>query len=192
MMKWTRSSKSYRVSLTALCILAVWLMTACGSKDYKPQAINEETDRCVICNMAIKDDVFATQIITTDGQSLKFDDIGCMNEWITQNGTDTVGATFVRDYNSSQWLKYEKAYYVYDASIKTPMAYGLVSFEQKTEAEAFMKEQGAGKLMTAEQLEDHSWEVNRDMMDMGSHDHSHTEETADAEETHKEEEHHGK
>ncbi|RJE89605.1 hypothetical protein D3P07_04995 [Paenibacillus sp. 1011MAR3C5] len=143
------------------------LLAACGGEKYEPQAINEETDVCAICKMAIKDDQYATQIVTKDGQSLKFDDIGCLNQWKTENGTDTIGAEFVRDYNSKQWLRYEKAYYAYDANYKTPMAYGIVSFEKKADAEAYIAEQGEGTLMTAEELSSHSWEVNREMMDMG-------------------------
>ena len=157
---------------TVLVLLAAMALgAACGSKTYEPQAINEATDRCVICNMAIKDDQYATQIITKDGQSLKFDDLGCMNQWKTENGTDTVGAAFVRDYTNSKWLKYEDAYYVYEAQIKTPMAYGIVSFESEKEAEAFIAEHGSGTLMKADDLAQHSWAVNRDMMDMDGHSH---------------------
>lgn len=146
------------------------MVAACGQEEYEPEAINEETDTCVVCNMAIEDGPFATQIITKDGQSLKFDDIGCMNEWKVENGTDTIGAAFVRDYHTLQWLPEEKAYYVYDASFRTPMAYGIVSFENEEDAKAYIEEQGSGELMTAEDLKEHTWERNREMM---GHEHSH-------------------
>ena len=169
-------ARRQQVSVWAMLLVTMVLVAACGGPSYEPHPIDEATDRCAICNMAIKDDEFATQIITKDGQSLKFDDIGCMNEWKTEYGTDTVGAEFVRDYTNSKWLKYEDAYYVYDATIQTPMAYGIVSFEQQAEAEAFMAEYGAGELMTAADLANHSWEVNREMMEMSGmegHSHSH-------------------
>jgi len=162
-----------KFGVLAVLIGVVVMLAACGGEKYEAQAINEETDVCVICKMAIKDDQFATQIITKDGQSLKFDDIGCLNTWKTENGTDTIGAAFVRDYDSKQWIRYEKAYYAYDSSYQTPMAYGIVSFEKEADAKAFIAEQGKGKLMTADELANHSWEVNRDMMEgMGDHDHS--------------------
>lgn len=169
------------ISLLTLLAGVLVLLSACGEEEYEPQAINEDTDICEICNMAIKDDYHATQIITTDGQSLKFDDIGCMNTWMTENGTDMIGAAFVRDYNSKQWLPYEKAYYVYDASFTTPMAYGIVSFENEEDAQAFIEEQGTGILMTAAELDNHSWERNSEMMHMegmDGHDHSHSSEEA--------------
>ncbi|WP_341282770.1 nitrous oxide reductase accessory protein NosL [Paenibacillus sp. FSL H8-0537] len=156
--------KSFNAML--LIMVIVLLTSACGAKEYKPQEINEETDICVICNMAVKDDPYATQIITKDGQSLKFDDIGCMNDWKVQNGTETVGAEFVRDHNSGNWLKYENAYYAYDAEYVTPMAYGVIAFENQASAQAYIAEQGKGELLSSADLKDHKWEVNRDMMDM--------------------------
>ncbi|MBD2847695.1 nitrous oxide reductase accessory protein NosL [Paenibacillus sp. IB182496] len=169
-MKNTKNRVKWMSGFGAL-LLTMVILSACGTAEaYSPEPINEETDRCVICNMAIKDDQYATQIITKDGQSLKFDDLGDMNVWKTENGTATIGAAFVRDYETLQWLDYEKAYYVYDAEIRTPMAFGIVSFESEEKAEAFIAEQGKGKLMTAEELADHSWEVNRDMMDMDGMD----------------------
>lgn len=152
--------------LVVLTGMLLMLATACGAKKYEAQAINEEIDKCVICNMSVKDDPYATQIITVDGQSLKFDDIGCMNEWRVKNGVDTIGAEFVRDHNTGDWLKYEKAYYAYDPSYTTPMAYGVIAFVDQASAQAYIDEQKTGVLLSAEDLSNHSWEVNRDMMDM--------------------------
>lgn len=161
------TNKSIAV-LFAIIVISL-LAAACGQAEYEPHPINEETDRCVICNMAIKDDQFATQIITKDKQPLKFDDIGCMYDWIAQNGTETIGVAFVRDYHSKVWLKLEEAYFVYDASIQTPMAYGVVSFESEQSAQQFIEEHGAGTLMNAEQLAHHTWQSHAEH----SHDHHH-------------------
>lgn len=158
--------KTGRLGAALFLIVILMLASACGAKEYKPQAINEETDKCVICNMAVKDDPYATQIITKDGQSLKFDDIGCMNKWKVENGTETLGAEFVRDHNSGDWVKYEKAYYAYDAEYITPMAYGVIAFEDKASAQAYIDEQGKGQLLSSDELAHHKWEVNREMMDM--------------------------
>lgn len=160
-----------KFGFSALIVAFIMLLAACGGEKYEAHAINEDTDVCVICKMAIKDDQFATQIVTKDGQSLKFDDIGCLNTWKTENGTDTIGAAFVRDFNSKQWIRYEKAYYAYDSSYQTPMAYGIVSFEMEEDARAFIAEHGAGAFMTADDLAGHSWAVNHDMMNMDGHDH---------------------
>jgi len=150
------------------------LLTACGGKTYEAVPINEDTDVCAICNMQVKDDAYATQLTTKDGKTYKFDDIGCMNEWKTKNGVDGIGMDFVRDYNDLEWVEFSKATYVYDASIRTPMAYGIVSFKDKASAEAFAAEQGVGKVMSAEDLSKHTWEQNKQGMNMeGMEKHAH-------------------
>lgn len=164
-----------------MMVVFVIVLAGCGKTNYEPVAINEETDKCDVCNMQVKDDAFAVQLTTKDGKTYKFDDIGCMNEWKTKHGTDNIGAEYVRDYNSKDWVKSEEAAYVYDASFKSPMAYGVYSFKNKQSAQSFIDEQHKGKLMTAEELKTHSWERSKEMMqhmmDMGAdHDSSsHTE-----------------
>lgn len=168
MKKWT---------LTMIIMLTFTLLVGCGQDKYVAQAINEDVDVCVVCNMQVKDDAFATQIVTKDGKSLKFDDLGCMYVWKNENGTEDIGKDYVRDYNDKEWIEVSKATYVYDTSIRTPMAYGVVSFKDKASAEAFVAEQGVGQVLHAEDLADHAWEQNQDMI----HDHDHGEHGAHAE-----------
>ncbi|WP_442600595.1 nitrous oxide reductase accessory protein NosL [Paenibacillus sp. KN14-4R] len=154
------------------------LLTGCGKEKYTAVPVNEATDKCAICNMQVKDEGFAVQLTSKEGKNYKFDDIGCMNEWIGKNGIDKVEAQFVRDYNTKDWIDYQKAQYVYDASFKTPMAYGIYSFKDKQSAQKFMDEQKKGKLMTAAELKNHTWErAKGKMMDMNGHhdNNAHTE-----------------
>jgi len=160
------------MTFTIMAIVFTVLSACGGGKTYKPVAINEETDKCEICNMQVKDDAFAVQLTTKDGKTYKFDDLGCMNEWKQKNGTDNIGASFVRDYNNKEWITYEEASYVYDASLKSPMAYGVYSFKSKNDAQSFIDEQKKGTLMTAADLKSHSWKQNTDMMkNMSGHGH---------------------
>lgn len=157
-------------------LFGVLLLTACGKK-YEALPINEDVDICAICKMQVKDDAYATQLTTKDGKNYKFDDIGCMHQWKAENGTDNIGMDFVRDYNDKEWIEYSKATYVYDASLRTPMAYGILNFKDKASAEAFVAEQGVGTIMTAEELASHDWKQNTEMMDMmGEGEHGHSEE----------------
>jgi len=158
--------------LTVLMVMLVFAaLIGCGQKKYAPQAINEDVDVCAVCNMQVKNGAYATQIITKDGRSIKFDDIGCMNKWKAENGTEQIGMEYVRDYNDKSWVEYEKAAYVFDPSIRTPMAYGVVSFQNKKSAEAFMKEQGVGTLLSADELATHAWQQSMDMKGMDNHEH---------------------
>lgn len=156
-------------SLALIIMLTFTLLAGCGQDKYAAQAINEDVDVCVVCNMQVKDDAFATQIVTKDGKSLKFDDLGCMYVWKNENGTDDIGKDYVRDYNDKEWIEVSKATYVYDASLRTPMAYGVVSFKDKAAAEAFVAEQGIGQVLSSDELASHAWEQNQDM----KHDHEH-------------------
>ncbi|MCR8980451.1 nitrous oxide reductase accessory protein NosL [Brevibacillus laterosporus] len=146
------------------------LMTGCGGQSAQPVAINESVDKCDICNMQIADDHNATEIILKDGKALKFDDIGDLFAWIKKNGTEKIDVKFVRDYYSKEWMNLNDATFAYDKEFKTPMAYGVYSFKDKQSAEAFVKEQGKGQILTAEQLNSHNWEMNMDQMkDMKHH-----------------------
>jgi len=151
-------------------IMIVILLSGCGKEEYAAVPINEAVDKCVVCNMQVKDDVFAVQLTTKEGKNYKFDDLGCMNEWTGKNGTDTIGARFVRDYNTKEWISYDKAAYVYDPSFKTPMAYGIYSFKDSKSAQAFIDKQQKGKLMSAADLKSHTWERAKGA-NMGGHGH---------------------
>lgn len=175
--------------LLILLVAIVFVLAACGSDDngeaestedndptiklvaYEPEAINPDTDVCDVCAMAVADDQFATQIVLKNERSLKFDDIGCMYRWINENGEDEIGAKFVRDYNTEEWIVVEEAFFVYDEQIVTPMAYGMISFKDAEDADAFMEENGYGKPLTAADLMVHEWK----MMKHGDHGHDHDE-----------------
>ncbi|WEK55911.1 MAG: nitrous oxide reductase accessory protein NosL [Candidatus Cohnella colombiensis] len=166
--------KKWTVAL--MIILVVSALTACGATKYSALPIDESVDVCAKCKMLIKDDAFATQLTTKDGKTYKFDDLGCMNSWKHANSSEEIGMDFVRDYNSLEWIEYSKASYVYDASFRTPMAYGIVSFKDKQSAEAYINEQGKGTLMSATDLTSHTWKQNVEGMDMDKmKDHSHSE-----------------
>ncbi|OZB99029.1 nitrous oxide reductase accessory protein NosL [Paenibacillus sp. XY044] len=158
-------------AMLMLVVCIIWL-SACTEKKYQAIPINEDVDICAVCKMQVKDDAFATQIVMKDGKNYKFDDIGCMNTWEKENGVENIGMEFVRDYNDKEWIEFKKATYVYDASIRTPMAYGVISFKDKKSADAFISEQGVGKILSPEELAEHDWKQSMDMMDMaGSSDH---------------------
>ncbi|WP_018759668.1 nitrous oxide reductase accessory protein NosL [Paenibacillus terrigena] len=163
--------------LITVCALFLGLimLAGCGDK-YEALPINEDTDVCAICNMQVKDDAFATQLTTKDGKNVKFDDIGCMHKWKEQQGTENIGMDYVRDYNNKEWIEYDNATYVYDASFRTPMAYGIITFKDKKSAETFVSEQGVGKIMNAKELASHDWKQNTDKMQMMDEDgHMHKE-----------------
>lgn len=164
-------------------IVAVMMLAACGSDTtdesedgntdgdaaeteelaYTPEEI-QDTDVCEVCGMAVPQDQHATQIILENERSLKFDDIGCLVEWKDENGEDDIGAEFVRDFNTEEWIQIKNTTFVYDSEIMTPMAYGIISFADEADAESFIEAEGKGEILTADSLASHHWERNMDMM----------------------------
>ncbi|KEK23334.1 nitrous oxide reductase accessory protein NosL [Bacillus gaemokensis] len=146
-----------------MCMCVVFAVVGCGKKDVEPVAIDEKNDKCDVCNMAVMDNQFATEVILENGQALKFDDIGCMHKWMDENKNEKTKEKFVRDYNTKGWVSLDKATYVYDKTIKTPMTYNVISFKEKKDAESFVAKH-TGKVISYKELADHKWEMNKEMM----------------------------
>ncbi|MEK3646227.1 nitrous oxide reductase accessory protein NosL [Aeribacillus sp. FSL M8-0235] len=176
-------------SFYVIAVIAM-IIAACGNNKVQPVSINESTDTCETCNMAVADNQYATQILLKNGKSLIFDDIGCMYEWINTHKDEEIEAKFVRDYNNKKWILSDDATYVYNQSINTPMAYNIISFQEKASAEKFVAKNEGSKLLTASDLADHSWKQNHDMLKKhGEEGHSNSEGTEKVGHSHSEQDH---
>lgn len=155
--------------LILMLSLIVAAAAGCGAKKkFEPSPIQEGVDTCAVCKMMITDDHNATQIILNNGKAYKFDDIGDLFVWLDDNKDADINVKYVRDYHTKEWIELEDAFYTYDEDFKTPMSFGVYSFKNKSEAEAYIKEQGKGVLMTATELNNHSW---KSTMSHDGHDH---------------------
>ncbi|MFX3623670.1 MAG: nitrous oxide reductase accessory protein NosL [Ectobacillus sp.] len=152
-----------KLVIFSILTVILFAVTGCAKEAAKAVAVDEKNDKCAVCNMAVMDNQFATEVILENGKALKFDDIGCMYTWMDENKDEKTKAKFVRDYNTKEWIELEKASFVYDKSINTPMAYNVISFKNKQDAEAFTKEH-TGDVLTFKELESHNWERNKEMM----------------------------
>ena len=122
--------------LVAFCIAALVVFTIGQKKAVEPEAI-EANDMCSFCRMSISEKRYAAELIDDTGQVFKFDDIGCMANFINQKRNNApTAATFVMDFESREWMKAENAFYVRSAELKTPMNNGLVAFKNQSNAEA--------------------------------------------------------
>lgn len=183
--------KKFNLIVIVLAIFTL-ILAACGTNDntnegvdvdskgaesnettelaFEPEDINPDTDVCEICGMAIADDEYATQIVLKNERALKFDDIGDLFVWIEENGEDEIGAKFVRDFNTQEWIQLEDATYVYDVEIDTPMGYGVISFKDSKDAEIYIEENGIGELLSAKDLNDHEWKMDHDHEEHDMHE----------------------
>ncbi len=136
-----RRTLQRRVLLCGWClIIGVTVLANCQKQAVSPVALTPE-DTCSYCKMAISEKQYSAELIDSEGQAFKFDDIGCMATFIKskKNVAKTI-ASFVMDFNERQWIKAEDAHYVRSSELSTPMNGGLIAF--KTEANA---QDAAGK-----------------------------------------------
>jgi hypothetical protein len=76
--------------------------------------------------MIISDERFAAALVTTTGEALKFDDIGCMIQQDAGHARPDV-AYWVRSFQGQGWLNAREATFVHSPAIVSPMGYGLAA-----------------------------------------------------------------
>ena len=100
----------------------------------QPVAI-EPNDMCSYCKMSISEKRYAAEFIDSENQDFKFDDIGCMTNFLSQKKEPAaIRGTFVMDYQHPVWIKAENAFYVRSSEFHTPMNGGIVAFGDETSA----------------------------------------------------------
>ncbi len=135
-MKITREDNIFiRWALRLACMFAP-AMAGCGPGEARPVDISPE-DTCAHCRMAVSDKRFACEIITEGGEALKFDDIGCLEEYLKNKPKEfLVAAIYYRDYLTNRWIADDGAVIV-ETGIRTPMGSGKVAFENSETATEF-------------------------------------------------------
>ncbi|RSD26708.1 nitrous oxide reductase accessory protein NosL [Mesobacillus subterraneus] len=143
-----------------IVLLLLASLTGCQNSSMEPEEINPEIDVCEVCNMGIAHEHFATEVVTADGEVYKFDDIGCMEEFLEKESElegKEEAKKYVRDVDSGEWVELHKAYHAFHPDFWTPMANGVVSFKDQESADRYVKEQGMGDVLDYEALKKHEW-----------------------------------
>ncbi len=121
-------------------ILAMLLLLAafagCTSGNVRPVDIYPE-DMCAHCRMAVTDQRFAGEVITTEREVFKFDDLGCLEAFQEGHHGLRVKAVFVKEYTTKAWLEYDRAVIVTTA-IPTPMGSGKIALPDSSAARQFL------------------------------------------------------
>ena len=128
-----------------ILIILFSLINGCSNDNgFKPAQINYGEDICTACSMIISEQKYSAQYILPDGTVKKFDDIGCMIDYIkkTKDEIDRISTIYVRDFESNNWINAKNAYFIYNRQIKTPMGYGIIAFANDNEASNYMKDNG--------------------------------------------------
>lgn len=115
--------------LAAWLVLAALFLSACsGEPKTGPVEIKWDRDGCAHCGMALSDRHFAAQARGgPKHQAYKFDDIGCVVEWLKKQpwASDAATEIWVMNYRTGKWVDARKARYV--GGKTSPMAYGFAA-----------------------------------------------------------------
>ena len=142
--------KYLNVFILGCGIAAVMVLAECQRRAIEPVAI-EANDMCSFCRMSISEKRYAAELIDAEGEVFKFDDIGCMANFVKQKRNNApIQATFVMDFDRREWLKAEDGFYVRSAELKTPMNGGVAAFQDQSGAAAAMAKYHGTKLEFAE------------------------------------------
>ena len=114
-----------------------------------PMEITKDAS-CSKCGMfPAKYHKWQTQIVFNDGKMAPFDGCKCMfgflfkmGEYDKEHSSADIGAVWVREFNSGEWIDAKQAHYVIGSDEMGPMGKELIPFADAGSAETFQKEHG--------------------------------------------------
>ncbi len=126
-----------RWTLLIFAILALFLLVGCGQavNTDEPPEIAYGQDVCERCGMIISEEKFAAAYWTAGGEARRFDDIGGMIAYDTENSEDVV-SYWVHDFGTGEWMRAEEGVFLLDSSLMTPMGFGIAAFTDEEQARA--------------------------------------------------------
>lgn len=118
-----------RALLRTGTLLAVAAGLACGVRADGPPRIEEDRTACAHCGMLVSERVFAAAYRAPGQPARVFDDIGCLRS-AAAGERDPAALTFwFHDAVTREWIAGERASFVHAASLKTPMAGGMLAYD---------------------------------------------------------------
>lgn len=136
-----------------LAALSLLLAVGCGqaaNTDAAPEILYGQ-DVCERCGMIISEEQFAAAYWTERGDARRFDDIGGMLAYISEESED-VASYWVHDFATGEWIRAEGAYFVVDSDLMTPMGFGIAAFENEEQAQALAHDQEGVMIMPFAEL----------------------------------------
>jgi copper chaperone NosL len=129
-----------RKQVTAASVVSLFsMLLSCSTK---PQPFETGKDNCHFCKMAITDTRYGSEIITKKGKVFKFDDILCLINFLKNDGeqeTNISKKISVLFEKPNQFLDVNKTFFVISPELRSPMGSNTAGFENKTNAENFLK-----------------------------------------------------
>lgn len=140
------------ILLATMLLFFIMVSTSPGSQDPAAAGPQEITDNstCGKCGMyPAKYPRWQAQVVFNDGTMTPFDGCKCMfgflfnmSQFDQEHATSDVASTWVREFNTGDWIDAKKAYYVVGSDEMGPMGKELIPFADAASAENFQKEHG--------------------------------------------------
>ena len=101
-----------------------------GNTAQEAIALKSKEYQCSECSMDVETLEYAAQIISKNGNTYFFDDIGCVVLWLENHSPDTP-VILTQTLDTHLWIDAKKAWYSRIAP--SPMGYGFAAVEEKEE-----------------------------------------------------------
>jgi copper chaperone NosL len=111
-----------------LFFISIFLFSSCA---VKPEPIQFGKDACQHCKMILMDNKFGSELVTTKGKVLKFDDVNCLLYYMKEYEITEaqLAHMLIIDFNSPETLiDLKQSHYLKAGEIKSPMASNIAAF----------------------------------------------------------------
>ena len=114
-------------TLPRLVAMLPVFLAACGGQ-VGPAGLDTRNDTCRFCRMTVSDARFSAQLVSPGEEPRFFDDIGCLQQYLRQNGVQRGGTVaYVADHRTRAWVRADQAAYTRVARLETPMSSHLIA-----------------------------------------------------------------
>ncbi|HEX6846377.1 MAG TPA: nitrous oxide reductase accessory protein NosL [Chitinophagaceae bacterium] len=126
---WYRARKrNIKLSSALVTSFMLFFLASCSAE---PEPLRIGKDICHVCKMGIADERFGGEVITKKGKIFKFDDIGCMINFIKSGGIEQkdIRQTLAVNYEKKDdFITTDKAIFMSGEAVKSPMGFNIAAF----------------------------------------------------------------
>ena len=140
-----KSSPAIASQAAVAALAATCALTSC---DAKPEPMRYGLDECTGCKMTIADKRFGAEILTKKGRVIKFDDLGCMADYIKEGhiAEADIKQRVVCDFaHPTTFIPVEEALYLKNDALNSPMRSDSAAFSSQADLDQVKAQLGAGQ-----------------------------------------------
>jgi len=153
-MEWYRHRKIKSKKIIAPLSIITALVFTIASCSTKPEPFAIGKDDCYVCKMGVADLKFGGELITKKGKVYKFDDMGCMMNFLKSGSLEEndIDKKLVMNYDQpNEFIDVQLASFLASPVLKSPMKSNIAGFNSKEAAEK-IKNGNEGEIVNWEEL----------------------------------------